>query len=147
MSQKVDSNEKSFTADGAIGQYLLVSKTATGVAACGIDDNPIGSATREGFAAGDSISVKLSSGAGTQGERQYDRVSYPPGRRARSSQMLLRRGQRFRFGDGAEGPRTRSQTRAHLHNQASSGPAETGLQGNGSAGRRSTGRFKSHADC
>lgn len=65
MSQKVDSNEKSFTADGAIDQYLLVSKTATGVAACGIDDNPIGSATREAFAAGDVISVKLSSGAGT----------------------------------------------------------------------------------
>tara|TARA_R100000951_G_scaffold23673_4_gene19929 strand:- start:3696 stop:4070 length:375 start_codon:yes stop_codon:yes gene_type:complete len=65
MSQKVDSNEKSFTADGAIGLYSLVAKSATGVAACGIDDHAIGTATREAFAAGDVISVKLVSGAGT----------------------------------------------------------------------------------
>jgi len=65
MSQKVDSNEKSFTADGAISQYSLVAKSATGVAACGIDDHAIGTATREAFAAGDVISVKLASGSGT----------------------------------------------------------------------------------
>lgn len=65
MSQKVDSNEKSFTADAAIDQYALVTKTATGIAECGIDDHAIGSATREAFAAGDVISVKLASGSGT----------------------------------------------------------------------------------
>jgi len=65
MSQKVDSNEKSFTADAAIDQYALVKKTATGIAACGIDEHAIGSATREAFAAGDVIAVKLASGSGT----------------------------------------------------------------------------------
>ncbi len=65
MSQKVDSNEKSFTADAAIGLNKLVKKTATGIAVCGIDEHAIGSATREAFAAGDTISVKLASGSGT----------------------------------------------------------------------------------
>jgi hypothetical protein len=65
MSQKVDSNEKSFTADGAIPQYSLVRMTATGVDVCGITHHAIGTATREAFVAGDSISVKLISGAGT----------------------------------------------------------------------------------
>jgi|TARA_R110002012_G_scaffold20689_3_gene73097 hypothetical protein len=65
MSQKVDSNEKSFRADGAIPQYSLVRATSTGVDVCGIAHHAIGTATRQAFAAGDEISVKLISGAGT----------------------------------------------------------------------------------
>ena len=63
MSQKVDSNEKSFTADAAIGQNKLVRMTATGVDVCGIAHHAIGTATREAFAAGDVISVKLTTAA------------------------------------------------------------------------------------
>ena len=65
MSQKVDSNEKSFTADAAIGQHRLVRMTATGIDVCGIAHHAIGTATREAFAAGDVISVKLTTGSGT----------------------------------------------------------------------------------
>ena len=65
MSQFVDSNTKSFTADGAIKQHALVRVTATGVATAGITHHAIGSATREAFAAGDEIAVKLLTGSGT----------------------------------------------------------------------------------
>lgn len=65
MSQFVDANTKTFTADGAIDQYKLVTKTATGIAECGIDDHAIGTATRPAFAAGDAVAVKLLTGSGT----------------------------------------------------------------------------------
>ena len=65
MSQKVDSNEKTFTADGAIPLYSLVRMTATGVDICGIAHHAIGTATRAAFAVGEEISVKLLTGAGT----------------------------------------------------------------------------------
>jgi hypothetical protein len=65
MSQKVDSNEKTFTADAAIPMYSLVRSTSTGVDVCGIAHHAIGTATRAAFAAGEEISVKLLTGAGT----------------------------------------------------------------------------------
>jgi spore maturation protein SpmB len=65
MSQKVDTSEKTFTADGAIPIHSLVRMTATGVDVCGIAHHAIGTATRAAFASGDAIAVKLISGSGT----------------------------------------------------------------------------------
>ncbi len=65
MSSKIDVNERTFTADGAIDIHSLVKKTATGIAACGIDEHAIGTATRAALAAGEAIAVKLASGSGT----------------------------------------------------------------------------------
>ena len=50
MSQKVDTSEKTFTADGAIPIHSLVRMTATGVDVCGIAHHAIGTATRAAFA-------------------------------------------------------------------------------------------------
>tara|TARA_R100000951_G_scaffold110822_1_gene109136 strand:+ start:680 stop:1096 length:417 start_codon:yes stop_codon:yes gene_type:complete len=65
MSSKIDTNERTFTADGAIGMHELVKVTATGCDVCGIDEHAIGTAVNPAFAAGDAIAVKLRSGSGT----------------------------------------------------------------------------------
>ena len=65
MSQQFDTNNRPFTADAAIAMYARVKKTSTGVAAAGADEASIGTATREAFAAGDVIDVKLWTAAGT----------------------------------------------------------------------------------
>ncbi len=67
MSQFVDTNTKSFEADGAIALHARVKMDADGkITAAGITDRDIGTAIQEAFAAGDVISVKLRSGAGTE---------------------------------------------------------------------------------
>jgi len=65
MSQKCDANTRSFNAIEAIPLHALVSMSSTGVQVCAINEEPIGVATREAFAAGNEIAVKLFTGAGT----------------------------------------------------------------------------------
>ena len=66
MSQYVDTNTKSFEADGAIPQFARVKLDSDGkITVAGLTDKEIGTATREAFAAGDLVTVKLRSGAGT----------------------------------------------------------------------------------
>ena len=77
MSQKVDTSEKTFTADGAIPIHSLVRMTATGVDVCGIAHHAIGTATRAAFASGDAIAVKLISGSGTPRPEKLVRLHQP----------------------------------------------------------------------
>ena len=66
MSQYVDGNCKTFEADAAIAQYARVKLDSDGkITTAGLADKEIGTATREAFAAGDLISVRLRSAAGT----------------------------------------------------------------------------------
>jgi len=66
MSQYVDGNTKAFVADEAIAVHLRVKLDADGrVTVAGLTDKEIGTALTPAFAAGDEITVKLRSGAGT----------------------------------------------------------------------------------
>ena len=66
MAQLVDTNCKTFEADEAVAQYLRVKLDGDGkVTTAGITDKEVGSATREAYASGDQIAVKLRTGAGT----------------------------------------------------------------------------------
>ena len=67
MSQYVDTNTKSFVAAGAIPQYGLVELTANPGEVKAHDGTGaiIGSACEAAFAAGDRLSIKLISAAGT----------------------------------------------------------------------------------
>lgn len=66
MSQYVDGNEKSFIADEAIAVNLRVKLDSDGrVTVAGLTDKEIGTAVTPAFAAGDSVTVRLRSGAGT----------------------------------------------------------------------------------
>lgn len=66
MSQYVDGNEKSFIADEAIAVHLRVKLDSDGrVTLAGLTDKEIGTAVTPAFAAGDPVTVRLRSGAGT----------------------------------------------------------------------------------
>lgn len=66
MSQFVDGSYKTFTADEAIAVHLRVKLDNDGrVTVAGLTDKDIGTAVTPAFAAGDQISVKLRTGAGT----------------------------------------------------------------------------------
>jgi len=66
MSQQVDGNHKTFEADAAIPIYSRVKLDSDGkITVAGLADKDIGTATREAFAAGDEIAVKLRTAAGT----------------------------------------------------------------------------------
>lgn len=66
MSQYVDTNCRTFTADGAIPLYSLVNFASPGkVGVNGLAERPIGVAMREAFADGDEIPVKLLNASGT----------------------------------------------------------------------------------
>lgn len=66
MSQFVDGNYKTFTADEAIAIHLRVKLDSDGkVTIAGLTDKDIGTAITPAFAAGDQITVKLRTGAGT----------------------------------------------------------------------------------
>lgn len=66
MSQYIDGNEKTFVADEAIAVHLRVKLDADGrVTVAGLTDKEIGTAVTPAFAAGDRITVRLRSGAGT----------------------------------------------------------------------------------
>lgn len=66
MSQFVDANTKAFVADEAIAQHLRVKLDSDGrVTVAGLADKEIGTAMTVAYAAGDTITVKLRSGAGT----------------------------------------------------------------------------------
>ena len=66
MSQYVDGNEKSFIADEAIAVHLRVKLDSDGrVTVAGLADKEIGTAVTPAFAAGDPVTVRLRSGAGT----------------------------------------------------------------------------------
>lgn len=66
MAEQIDGNYKSFTASAAIAQFARVKLESAGtIVTAGLAEKEIGTATRAAFAAGDVISVKLSSAAGT----------------------------------------------------------------------------------
>ena len=66
MSQFVDGNYKTFTADEAIAVHLRVKLDSDGrVTVAGLTDKDIGTAITPAFAAGEDITVKLRTGAGT----------------------------------------------------------------------------------
>lgn len=66
MSQFVDGNYKTFIADEAIAVHLRVKLDSDGrVTVAGLTDKDIGTAITPAFAAGDPITVKLRTGAGT----------------------------------------------------------------------------------
>lgn len=66
MSQFVDGNYKTFTADEAIAVHLRVKLDSDNrVTIAGLADKDIGTAVTPAFAAGDDITVKLRTGAGT----------------------------------------------------------------------------------
>ena len=66
MSQYVDSNTRTFTADEAIAQHLRVKLDSDGrVTVAGLADKEVGTAMTAAYAAGDVITVKLRTGAGT----------------------------------------------------------------------------------
>lgn len=66
MAEIDDSGFKSFEANGAIPQFARVKLLSTGkIDVAGLAEKEIGTATREAFAAGDIISVKLRSAGGT----------------------------------------------------------------------------------
>ena len=66
MSQSVDTNTKTFTADEAIAKNLRVKLDADGkVTKAGLADKEVGTSVTASFAAGDPITVKLRTGAGT----------------------------------------------------------------------------------
>lgn len=66
MSQYLDGNVKTFTADEAIAVNLRVKLDSDGrVTVAGLADKDIGTAVTPAFAAGDDISVRLRTAAGT----------------------------------------------------------------------------------
>jgi hypothetical protein len=66
MSQFIDGNYKTFIADEAIAVHLRVKLDSDGrVTVAGLTDKDIGTAVSPAFAAGDNVTVKLRSGAGT----------------------------------------------------------------------------------
>lgn len=66
MSQRDDSGFRQFTADGAIPLYSRVKITTTGIDVAGLAEKSIGTLqTAAAIAAGDVVSVKLRSAAGT----------------------------------------------------------------------------------
>lgn len=66
MSQQVDTNTKTFVCDEAIAQFARVKLDSDGrVTAAGLADKEIGTACTETFAAGEPVSVKLRTAAGT----------------------------------------------------------------------------------
>lgn len=66
MSQQVDGNTKGFTASEAIPRYARVKTTGAGtVGVAGLTDKDLGTAQNDAFAAGDPVTVKLRSAAGT----------------------------------------------------------------------------------
>ena len=66
MAELNETGCKTFEADEAISQYARVKLDADGkVTNAGLADKEIGTAAREAFAAGDKISVRLRSAAGT----------------------------------------------------------------------------------
>lgn len=66
MSQHTDSNCKTFTADEAIAVHLRVKLDSDGrVTVAGLTDKDIGTAVTPAFAAGDPVTVRLRSAAGT----------------------------------------------------------------------------------
>jgi hypothetical protein len=66
MSQFVDGNVKTFTADEAIAVHLRVKLDSDGrVTVAGLAEKEIGTAVTAAFAAGDPVSVRLRSAAGT----------------------------------------------------------------------------------
>jgi len=66
MAELTESGCKTFEADAAIAQYARVKLDADGkVTTAGLTDKEIGTATREAFAAGDLIAVRLRSSTGT----------------------------------------------------------------------------------
>ena len=66
MSQFNDGNYKTFTADEAIAVHLRVKLDSDGrITVAGLTDKDIGTAVTPAFAAGDPVTVKLRTGAGT----------------------------------------------------------------------------------
>lgn len=66
MSQVNNTGCKAFEADAAIAQYARVKLDADGkITVAGLAEKEIGTATREAFAAGDVIDVKLRTAGGT----------------------------------------------------------------------------------
>jgi hypothetical protein len=66
MSQFVDGNHKTFVADEAIAVHLRVKLDSDGrVTVAGLTDKDIGTAVTPAFAAGEPISVRLRTAAGT----------------------------------------------------------------------------------
>jgi len=66
MSQFVDTNTRTFVADEAIAIHLRVKLDSDGrVTIAGLADKDIGTALTPAYAAGDTINVKLRTGAGT----------------------------------------------------------------------------------
>jgi hypothetical protein len=67
MSQQIDGNFKQFPASAAIAQYARVALASDGtIATAGLTAKEIGIAQNAAFAAGDLVTVKLRSAAGTQ---------------------------------------------------------------------------------
>ena len=67
MSQQVDSQTKAFPASAAIAQFSRVVLASNGtVSTAVLADREIGIAQTPAFAAGDLVTVKLRSAAGTQ---------------------------------------------------------------------------------
>ena len=65
MASEVNGGCKTFVADEAIPQYSRVKLDADGkITIAGLADKDIGTATREAFAAGEPIAVKLRTAAG-----------------------------------------------------------------------------------
>jgi hypothetical protein len=66
MSQYVDGNEKTFVADEAIAKHLRVKLDADGrVTIAGLAEKEIGTTVTPAFAAGDEVTVRLRTAAGT----------------------------------------------------------------------------------
>ena len=66
MSQYNDTGCKAFECDAAIAQYARVKLDSDGkITVAGIADKEIGTATRETFAAGEVVDVRLRSAGGT----------------------------------------------------------------------------------
>jgi hypothetical protein len=66
MSQYVDGNTKTYVCDEAIPMYARVKLDSDGrVTIAGLADKEIGTATRETFAAGEEVAVRLRTAAGT----------------------------------------------------------------------------------
>lgn len=66
MSQQIDGNYKTFECDEAIPLFARVKLDSDGkVTIAGLADKEIGIATRETFAAGEFVAVKLRTAAGT----------------------------------------------------------------------------------
>jgi hypothetical protein len=65
MSQFVDGNTKAFRATEAIPMYSRVKITSTGVAVAGLAEKEIGTAATSAFAAGELVTVRLRTAAGT----------------------------------------------------------------------------------